>query len=85
MLWAALSHQELPEKVPQAWTSRRAEQSPVELSSLMRDDPEDYPPIDRTGEISNRNRRTVEDLLEKILPLIEGPRASTGRRGPDGC
>ena len=85
MLWAALSHQELPEKVPQDWTSRRAEQSPVELPFLMRDDPLDYPPIDRADEISTRNRKTVEDLLEKVLPLIEERRTPTWRKRPDGC
>lgn len=71
-LWAAVSHQELPEKVPREWVARRAKQSPVELPRLMRDDPADYPSIERAGEIHARNRRTVESLLEKVLPLIRG-------------
>jgi hypothetical protein len=51
----------------------------------MRDDPLDYPPIDRADEISTRNRKTVEDLLEKVLPLIEERRTPTWRKRPDGC
>ncbi len=71
-LWASVSHQELPEEVPRAWISRRENQSPVELPSLMRDDPADYPSIARATEISERNRDTTEKLLEKTLRLIRG-------------
>jgi hypothetical protein len=30
----------------------------------------DYPPIGRTAQIVDRNRRTTEQVLEKVLPLI---------------
>jgi acetoin utilization protein AcuC len=69
-LWAAVSHQELPEEIPEDWLALRGAQSPVELPRLMRDAPADYPSIGRTEEIASRNRRTTEHVLEKVLPLI---------------
>jgi hypothetical protein len=36
----------------------------------MRDDPADYPPGLRAKEIADRNRRTVETVLEQALSLI---------------
>jgi len=70
MLWAAVSHQELHEKVPEAWLSKRNTQSPVALPRLMRDDPLDYPRTERAEEIASRNNRTAEQVLEKVIPLI---------------
>ena len=75
-LWAIVSHQELPEKVPEDWLMVRGEESPVELPILMRDDPADYPPLARTAEIADHNRRTTEALLETVLPLIQQNAAS---------
>lgn len=69
-LWAAVSHQELPEKVPEGWLVARGAMSPVALPRLMRDDPADYLPTERAAEIADRNRRTTEQVLEKVLPLI---------------
>ncbi len=69
-LWAAVSHQELPENIPEDWLKKWGAESPVELPRLMRDDPDDYPPIERADEIAEKNRQTVEELREKVLPLI---------------
>ncbi len=69
-LWATVSHQELPDALPEDWLEKWGEESPVKLPRLMRDEAEDYPPIGRAGEIAEKNRRTVEELLEKALPLI---------------
>jgi acetoin utilization protein AcuC len=69
-LWATVSHQELPEKVAEDWLMVRSSQSPVTLPRLMRDDPTDYPPTARASDIADRNRRTTEQVLEKVLPLI---------------
>ena len=69
-LWAAVSHQELPEKVSEDWLSKWGGKSPVKLPRLMRDDPADYPPGPRAGEIADRNERTVEEVLEKVMPMI---------------
>jgi hypothetical protein len=37
----------------------------------MGDDPDDYPPTPRAGQISATNQRTVEALLDRVLPLIK--------------
>ena len=70
VLWAAVSHQELPEKLPEDWLSKWQEKSPVKLPRPMRDDPEDYPPGPRATEIASRNERTVQEVLDKVLPMI---------------
>ena len=67
---SAVSHQDLPEKVPDDWLELRGTQSPVELPRLMRDDPTDYPLTERATHIADRNRRITEQVLEKVLPLI---------------
>jgi hypothetical protein len=36
----------------------------------VRDDPADYPAGPRQDEISDRNRRTAQEVIEKVLPLI---------------
>jgi acetoin utilization protein AcuC len=70
-LWAAVSHQELPERVPEDWLAVRGAESPVKLPSLMRDDPADHPSTARASGVADRNRRTTEELLEKVLPPIQ--------------
>ena len=69
-LWAAVSHQELPEKVSEDWLSKWGGKSPVKLPRFMRDDPGDYPPGPRAAEIAYRNDRTVEEVLENVMPMI---------------
>ena len=69
-LWAAVSEQELPDEMPEDWLAKWGEQCPIKLPSLMRDDPLDYPPIERAQQISDANSRTVEKILEQNLPLI---------------
>jgi acetoin utilization protein AcuC len=56
--------------VPETWLSGGAAMSPVALPRLMRDDPADYPVAERATEIADRNRRTTERVLEKVMPLI---------------
>ncbi len=68
-LWAAVSHRELPEKVPEDWRLARSKDSPVELPLLMRDESTGES-LRRAREISDTNRRTAEDLLDKVMPLI---------------
>jgi acetoin utilization protein AcuC len=70
-LWAAVSHQELPERVPEDWHSKWKKKSPVGLPSLMRDDPEDYPRGSRAGKIAEYNLRTVEEVLDRVLHGIQ--------------
>jgi acetoin utilization protein AcuC len=69
-LWAAVSHQELPERLPEDWLAVQGAESPVKLPPLMRDDPAIYPPTAYASEIADHNHRTIEELLERVLPLI---------------
>jgi acetoin utilization protein AcuC len=69
-LWAAVSHQEMPERVSADWLSKWRAKSPVGLPPLMRDDPEDYPQGPRAAQITERNRRSVDQVLERVLPRI---------------
>ncbi|HEX8260420.1 MAG TPA: acetoin utilization protein AcuC, partial [Rubrobacteraceae bacterium] len=69
-LWAAVSHQKLPGDMPEDWLEEWGEESPVKLPSFTRDEPKDYPPTERIGQVEDRNRRKVEELVEKVLPLI---------------
>jgi acetoin utilization protein AcuC len=70
-LWAAVSHQQLPEKVPEDWLTRWNARSPVELPPLMRDDPEDYEHGPNATRIADRNLRTVDEVLARVLPKIQ--------------
>ncbi|BBL78454.1 acetoin utilization protein AcuC [Rubrobacter xylanophilus] len=69
-LWAAVSHQPLPENLPEGWLLEHAADSPVELPRRMHDDPTDYPPVPRAKEIVAANRRAAEAALETVLHLI---------------
>jgi acetoin utilization protein AcuC len=69
-LWTIVSHQELPGEIPEDWLEKWGETSPVRLPLLTHDEPEGYPPIARTPEIEDRNLRAVQELSEKVLPLI---------------
>ena len=69
-LWAAVSHQELPEVVSQSWLEKWLQKSPVGLPPRLRDDPADYSPVPRAKEIADRNLRACEQVLEKVMPLI---------------
>jgi acetoin utilization protein AcuC len=70
-LWAAVSHQELPEKVSEDWLGKWRVKSPVGLPPLMRDDPEDYPQRPSIAKIAERNLRTVDEVGERVLPRIQ--------------
>jgi acetoin utilization protein AcuC len=70
-LWAAASHQQLPDRVSAEWLSKWSAKSPVGLPPLMHDDPEDYPQGPRAVQITERNRRTVDQVLERVLPRIQ--------------
>jgi acetoin utilization protein AcuC len=70
-LWAAVSHQQLPERVSEDWLSKWKAKSPVGLPSLMRDLPEDHPQGPRAAQIAERNLRTVDEVRERVLPRIQ--------------
>ncbi|WP_119068705.1 acetoin utilization protein AcuC [Rubrobacter indicoceani] len=69
-LWAVMSHQTVPEHLPQGWLLERGMQSPVTLPEMMLDLAKDFPPAARAREIAAQNRKTATEVLEKVVPLI---------------
>lgn len=70
-LWAVVSHAEMPERPAEDWISRWQLECPVDLPRLMHDLEEDYPHGYGGSSIAARNRQTVRDVVEKVLPLIQ--------------
>jgi acetoin utilization protein AcuC len=69
-LWAAVSHQETPQKIPETWLAKWSPKSPVGLPSLMCDDTEDYPQKPRAARMAARNETTAQEVLGMVLPKI---------------
>lgn len=69
-LWCAVSHQPLPQELPGDWLLERGLQSPVRLPETMLDALEDFPPVARAREIEERNRRTADEVLRKVVARI---------------
>jgi acetoin utilization protein AcuC len=67
-LWATLSHQVQPENVTGDWLAKWGAKSPVELPTLMRDAPGEFPQGPGAARAGGRNEHTVEQLLDKVLP-----------------
>ena len=67
-IWAAVSHQELPERVPEPWLSKWSAKSPVRLPPLMRDAPEDHPQGPRVAKIAERTFAPSRRSWKNVCP-----------------
>ena len=71
-LWAAVSHQELPERVSEDWLSQVERKEPGRVAVLSC---ATIPRIIRRvrvhAKIAERNLRTVEEVVEKVLPRVQ--------------
>lgn len=72
LVWAALSGQPCPDRIPHAWIERWQGEAPVLLPTCVRDDPAALAPVPRRAEVEAANRRTLESLRRQALPLIRG-------------
>lgn len=64
-LWAELNHTPLEDQeVPKEWINQWQDQSPVLLPEQLLDD--DFPPIPRRAEITEKNQLTVERVLSYL-------------------
>ncbi len=70
LVWAALSQQTVADRIPDAWVERWQGESPYLLPTRLRDDQSDFDPVPERDEVEARNRRTLEDLRRKALPLL---------------
>ncbi|HHW07725.1 MAG TPA: acetoin utilization protein AcuC [Clostridia bacterium] len=65
LLWGELSGRTLPDKIPETWRQKWAKAAPAPLPEYLHDDPADFPPKPRREEINEKNRRTVEQALNR--------------------
>lgn len=63
LLWAELSEQELPEKIPSQWHEKWEKIAPFSLPDRFMDEEHLFQPIPRRKEIEEKNRITVRRAL----------------------
>ncbi|MCA1790912.1 MAG: hypothetical protein LC667_13970, partial [Thioalkalivibrio sp.] len=69
LVWATLSGQEVPARVPHAWLQRWQGEAPVLLPETVRDMEEDHQPVPRRDEIEAANRRTLD--IDRLWLSVE--------------
>lgn len=72
LVWAALSEQEAPDRIPRSWLERWQGESPVLLSEFLRDAPAAIPPAPQADEINATNGRMLESLRRTAMPILRG-------------
>ena len=69
LLWATLTGQTLPEKLPAAWLEQWTPQSPVQLPTTLQDDPAAWQPTPRRADITSHNAAVAKRLLNTLEPI----------------
>jgi acetoin utilization protein AcuC len=72
LVWAALTGQAVPDRIPREWIERWQGESPSLLPELLRDPPDSFPAVPRRAEVEATNRRTLDALKRSALPLLRG-------------
>lgn len=72
LVWATLSGQQPPARLPREWLERWQGESPHLLPERLRDEPDEYTPVPRRAEIEAVNRRTLAEVRRVALPLLRG-------------
>ncbi len=72
LVWAELSGQSAPERLPREWLDRWQGESPYILPETMHDPPDAFTPVPRRAEIEATNQRTAAELRRQALPLLRG-------------
>lgn len=72
LVWGALTHQEVPNRIPRSWVERWQGESPCILPEEVRDPPGVFEESMRRSEIAATNRRALETLRRTALPLLRG-------------
>lgn len=68
LVYAVVSHQEIPEEVPPSWISRWQPESPAELPRRMRDEPS----RDAPASLRRKNRETAQRARDQALAALGG-------------
>lgn len=71
LVWAALSGQEAPDAIPAGWIERWSPEAPTPLPTRLRDQEDAFTPVLRRPEIESVNRRTMEELRQQALPVLQ--------------
>ena len=71
LLWAALTRQRAPERVPPAWLDEWRSRSPVPLPAQMADDTSGWNPTPRRSDVSSHNRAVATRLLRGLEGIWE--------------
>lgn len=72
LVWAYLTGQTAPNRIPHAWIERWQGESPCLLGDELRDPPDSFPPAHRRAEATAVNQRAFESLRRSALPLLRG-------------
>lgn len=72
LVWATLTEQEAPNRIPRPWLERWQGESPVLLPERLRDDPGTHPTAALADEINATNRRMLESLRRTAMPVLRG-------------
>jgi acetoin utilization protein AcuC len=65
LLWGEMCERPLSETLPADWLRKWEKCAPLALPANLHDDPADFPPKPRREEISEKNRRTVIQALNR--------------------
>ncbi len=68
LVYGWVSHQPVPDQVPQAWIDRWGPQAPYPLPRLMREEPSG----DAPEAVRATNRRVAQEVRERVLAILEG-------------
>ncbi len=72
LLWGAVSRQEVPEDVPQAWLDQWQERSSNPLTKTFHDDLSQWDEMPRREQITLHNQAVAKRLLNTVEPIWEG-------------
>ena len=71
LLWGAVSRQEVPEEVPQAWLEQWRPQSKEPLAKTFHDDMQAWEAMPRREQITSHNQAVAKRLLNTVEPIWE--------------
>lgn len=72
LVWATMSGQRVPDRIPHDWIEQWQGESPTLLPEKLRDDPATFPVVPNRAEVEATNKRTLAALRRSAMPLLRG-------------
>ncbi len=72
LVWGAVAGLEVPDRAPDEWLRAVRLEAGEEVPWALRDPPDAFAPSPRRAEVAAANRRTVEAVRRRVLPLLTG-------------